>query len=335
MPVPCPGTGVLTRGLWQRPGVRITVVGAGVSGLTCALRLSEAGHVVRVVAALPPLATTSAVAAALWYPYRALPQDAVTRWAAVTFRVLSGLAAEPAAGVRMRAGRELFRAPVADPWWRAAVPDLDRVDAADLPAGYADGYRLVVPVVDPSVHLPWLLDRLDQRGVDVVTGRRLRRLDDADDAADAVVNCSGLGAEELADDPTLVPVRGQVVVVAQVGVHEWVLDESDPRDLTYVVPRERTVVLGGTADVAVRGRQPDTATARALVERCAALVPAVTAAPVLEHVVGLRPTRPAVRVEAGVLPSGRPVVHDYGHGGAGVTLSYGCAEDVVALVGGL
>jgi D-amino-acid oxidase len=95
------------------------------------------------------------------------------------------------------------------------------------------------------------------------------------------------------------------------------------------------VVLGGTADVAVRGRQPDTATARALVERCAALVPAVAAAPVLEHVVGLRPTRPAVRVEAGVLPSGRPVVHDYGHGGAGVTLSYGCAEDVVALVGGL
>ena len=309
------------------------MVGAGISGLTCALRLSEAGHAVRVVAELPPSGTTSAVAAALWYPYRALPQAAVTRWAATTFRVLQGLAGEPAAGVRMRAGRELFRTPVGNPWWRDAVPNLSHL--TDLPAGYTDGYRLVVPVVDPSVHLPWLVDRLGRRGVPVEVGRRLRRLDDADHGADVVVDCSGLGAEQLADDRTLVPVRGQVVVVEQVGLTEWVLDESNQCDLAYVVPRERTVVLGGTADVGMRDGRVDPVTARAVVERCAALVPQVAGAAVVAHKVGLRPTRPAVRVEAGVLPSGRPVVHDYGHGGAGVTLSYGCAEDVAALVAGL
>jgi len=39
-----------------------------------------------------------------------------------------------------------------------------------------------------------------------------------------------------------------------------------------------------------------------------------------------------VRLEAGLLPSGRRVVHDYGHGGSGFTLSWGCADEVARLV---
>jgi D-amino-acid oxidase len=317
--------------VWHGAAVRAVVVGAGISGLTCALRLREAGHAVQVVAAQPPHRSTSAVAAALWYPYRALPQSDVTRWAGVTYRTLQDLAADPSAGVRMRSGRELFRAAVPDPWWRDAVPDLDRVPPEQLPDGFADGYRLTVPVADTSLHLPWLLDRLERTGVGVRTAA-LTALDDADRDADVVVDCAGLGAERLADDPTLVPVRGQVVVVEQVGLSSWLLDQADGEQLTYVVPRERTVVLGGTAQVGDRRLEPDDVTARAVVERCTRLLPELAGAGVVGHAVGLRPTRPAVRLEAGVLPSGRPVVHDYGHGGAGVTLSYGCAEDVVRLV---
>jgi D-amino-acid oxidase len=313
------------------PTVRAVVVGAGISGLTAALRLSEDGHAVRVVAAEPPARSTSAVAAALWYPYRALPQADVTRWAAATFRELQRLAGDPSAGVRMRSGRELFRAETPDPWWREAVPQLERVLPAELPEGFVDGYRLTVPVADTSLHLPWLVDRLERRGVEVEV-TRLGSLDDADPAADVVVDCSGLGAEDLAADPTLVPVRGQVVVVEQVGLDEWLLDQADGERLTYVVPRDRTVVLGGTAEVGDRRTEPDAATADAVLARCTRLLPALAAARVVGHKVGLRPTRPAVRLEADVLPSGRPVVHDYGHGGAGVTLSYGCADDVARLV---
>ena len=307
-------------------------MGAGVSGLTCALLLSQAGHAVRVVAAAPPARTTSAVAAALWYPYRALPQDDVTRWSGATFRSLHALCAEPASGVRMRTGDELLREPAADPWWRAAVPQVDRVPVDELPDGYADGYRLTLPVVDMSLHLPWLLDRLAQRGVEVVV-RGLERLEDADPAADVVVHCAGLGAEQLAGDDRLVPVRGQVVVVEQVGVDRWLLDQSDAAQLVYVVPREREVVVGGTAEVGARGVDPDPATAEAVLDRAVRLVPALRGARVLAHRVGLRPTRPAVRVEAGVLSTGQRVVHDYGHGGAGVTLAWGCAQDVLRLVG--
>ena len=66
---------------------RICVVGAGVIGLSCAVQLLEAGHRVDVVARDLPLETTSAVASALWYPYRALPQDRVTAWSRTSYAV--------------------------------------------------------------------------------------------------------------------------------------------------------------------------------------------------------------------------------------------------------
>jgi D-amino-acid oxidase len=304
--------------------VPVTVVGSGIVGLACAMRLAEAGHEVSVVTAEPAAATTSAVAAAIWYPYRALPQNEVTRWAARTFAVFALMADNPATGVRMRAGRELLREPVPEPWWRDAVPALDTVPPAALPPGYAQGWRLTVPVVDMPVHLAWLLRRLDRLGVGVLH----RRVDRLDDLPGTVVHCSGLGAVGLARDREMTPVRGQVVVVEQVGLEEWVLDANQPDRPTYVVPRGDTVVLGGTADEGQDDLAVAPATAEDVVRRCTALVPELAGARVLAHRTGLRPVRTAVRLEA----AGR-VVHCYGHGGAGVTLAYGCADDVVALVG--
>ena len=60
-------------------------------------------------------------------------------------------------------------------------------------------------------------------------------------------------------------------------------------------------------------------------------MPALRGARVLDDAVGLRPARPAVRLEAEALDGGT-VVHCYGHGGAGVTLAWGCADEVVRLV---
>ena len=75
-------------------------MGAGVVGLTCAVRLLEAGHRVDVLARDLPLETTSAVAAAFWYPYRALPQDKVTAWSATSYAVFDALAdTDPESGV--------------------------------------------------------------------------------------------------------------------------------------------------------------------------------------------------------------------------------------------
>ena len=296
--------------------MRAVVVGAGVVGLTAAVRLREAGIGADVVARDAPPDTTSAVAAALWYPYRALPAERVIAWSAETYSALAALAEVTGSGVRMLAGTERLAPDAPDPWWREAVPSLERT---------RDGVRFVAPTVDMSVHLPWLVSRLRALGGSV-SRRDVGSLDDIE--ADAVVNCAGLGARELAGDPSLTAVRGQVVRVAAPGVREWLLDQSDPQHLVYVVPRENDVVLGGTADEGAEDRMPDPGTTDAIRARCAALVPAVREAPVVAVAVGLRPARPAVRLEA----EGR-VVHCYGHGGAGVTLAWGCAGEVAALLG--
>jgi len=314
---------------------RVFVVGAGVVGLSCAVRLLREGHHVDVVARDLPLETTSAVAAAIWYPYRAYPYERVTGWSATAYTEFTRLAAaEPDSGVRMLEGTELLRTASADPWWKEAVPSLSRV--ASPPRPYADGWSFRTPVVEMPVYLRWLHKTVEELG-GTLTRMALNMLPDQ---AEVVVDACGLGARLLASDTTVVPIRGQVVYVEQFGLDRWWLAAGPPSATapgppTYVVPRRHDVVVGGTDDEGRWDRSPDPAVAGEILERAAELVPGLRGATVLRHKVGLRPARPSVRLEA-VSTSSRAgrsrVVHCYGHGGAGVTLSWGCAEEVAGLV---
>ena len=299
------------------------MVGAGAVGLACAVRLLEAGHRVDVVARDLPLETTSAVAAAIWYPFRAFPFERVTGWSRATYAELETLSKLDGTGVRMLAGTELHRSPQADPWWREAVPALTRVSSFALP--YVDGWTFRAPVVEMPVYLPWLAERVEALG-GTLTRMALTALPDQ---ADVVVNATGLGARRTADDPSLVPVRGQVVYVEQFGLDRWWLDSAGP---TYIVPRSRDIVVGGTEEEGEWDRRPDPDVAKRILAAAVALVPELARARVLGHKVGLRPARPEVRLEVEAGERGR-VVHCYGHGGAGVTLSWGCADEVAGLVG--
>jgi D-amino-acid oxidase len=308
----------------------VVVVGAGVIGLSAAIRLQEAGLSVRVVARDLPPDTTSGVAAAIWYPYRAYPERDVLRWGQNTFAVFEQMAGTPATGVRMGVTTELFRDPAPDPWWRAAVTDLRRCRPAELPEGYRDGLVFTTPVVEMPIYLAGLWRRFGSGG-GVMEQRTVESLGEFAGTTQAVVNCAGLGAGQLAGDATVVPIRGQVVRVENPGLDRVVLDEYGD-DVTYIVPRTDDCILGGTAQVGEADLQPDPRTATAILRRCTALEPRLARARVLGHRVGLRPGRPAVRLEREVDADGTPCVHCYGHGGAGVTLSWGCAADVVALV---
>lgn len=306
----------------------VIVVGGGVVGLSTAVRLGESGLDVRVLAADPPENTTSAVAAAIWYPYKAYPEDRVLAWGRATFEALRDLAGDPATGVRMRRGTELRREEAPAPWWSTVVPGVRRCAPEELPPGYRDGHRFVVPVVEMPVYLPYLRDRFSAVGT--VEKRVVRSLGDVFGEAAAVVDCAGLGARELVGDATMRPIRGQIVRVRNPGLSEFFLDEDDPAGVTYVVPRPGDCILGGTAEEDAWNTEPDPKVAAGILRRCAALEPRLADAEVLEHKVGLRPGRPEVRLERD--PDHAPVVHNYGHGGSGVTLSWGCAEETLNLV---
>jgi D-amino-acid oxidase len=313
--------------------VHVVVLGAGVVGLTAAVRLLEAGAQVDVVTAGAPQSTTSWLAAAVWYPTYVGPPREVSRWGRDTYEVLARQAVDGVPGVRMLDSLALYRRPPQHEDWMDAVGAVRPAAADELPPGYAHGLRFVVPLVEMPAYLPWLVGLVEQ------LGGRLRRqqvqsLDElCGPDVDVLVNCSGLAARRLAGDDSVVPVRGQIVKVSNPGLTLSVRDEEHPLGRAYVHPRTADCILGGTLDVGRWDTEPDPAVAESILRRCRDLVPELAAAEVLEHVVGLRPGRPEVRLEESErAPSGTRVVHDYGHGGAGITLGWGCAADAAELV---
>jgi D-amino-acid oxidase len=314
--------------------VGVTVLGAGVSGLTSAIMLLEAGHRVRVVAAEPSVATTSALAAAVWFPTHVGPPERVLRWGADTLQVMAAQAAAGAPGVLMRESLALYREPPGRPGWTDAVAGIRDAEPDELPAGYGYGLRFAVPLAEMPVHLPWLVGRVEALG-GRFEYRRVGSLAElrAEPGVDAVVNCSGLAARALVPDSGVYPVRGRVVRVANPGLTMSVRDERHPGGRAYVHPRTADCILGGTLDEGEWDTTVDPAAGSEILERCCDLAPALCGVPVLEHVVGLRPGRRTVRLEADERDP--RLIHNYGHGGAGVTLSWGCARDVVHLVGAL
>ncbi|MFC9915536.1 FAD-dependent oxidoreductase [Streptomyces sp. NPDC059862] len=305
----------------------VIVVGGGVIGLTTAVLLAERGRRVRVWTREPVERTTSAVAGALWWPYRIEPEASARRWALHSLDVYEELAEHSeVTGVRMVEGvlgeTDLDET---DSWAAARLPGLRAATAAEY-AGTGLWARL--PLIDMSTHLPWLRERLVKAGGSVEE-RTVSAFAEAD--APVVVNCTGLGARELVPDESVRPLRGQLVVVENPGISTWLVSKDASGEMAYFFPQPGRLVLGGTAEQDVWSLRPDPAVAEAIVRRCAALRPEIAGARILEHRVGLRPARDAVRLERELLPDGRVLVHNYGHGGAGVTVAWGCAQEAAGL----
>lgn len=316
--------------------VRVVVVGAGISGLCCARLLAQGGHEVTLVSADRLQRTTSYLAAAVWFPTAVGPPEAVARWGAATYDVLAAEAAAGVPGVVMRESLVLYRDARAVqpplPAWANAVGDVRPARPEELPPGYPYGLRFVVPLVEMPLYLPYLREQVLSAGARNAV-RRVAALDDVLDLApEVIVNAAGMAAGALVGDETVFPVRGQIVRVTNPGLHLSVRDENHPGGRAYVHPRSKDCILGGTLEVGSWDTQPDPAETAAILDRCIDIAPQLAASRVLQSVVGLRPGRPEVRLELDrdLLPV--PVIHDYGHGGAGITLSWGCAQDVAALV---
>jgi D-amino-acid oxidase len=313
--------------------MRVTVLGAGIVGLTTAARLLATGHRVQVVTAAPIEASTSYLAAAVWFPTHVGPADRVSDWGRHTYDVLAEQAARGVPGVVMRESLALHREPPARPDWADAVRGVRSATAAELPPGYPYGLRFVVPLVEMPVYLPWLAEQVRADGAQWYQ-RRVNSLGElAEDGVDAIVNCSGLAARDLVGDETVYPVRGQILRVTNPGLTMSVREENHPAGRAYVHPRAHDCILGGTLDEHSWDTRVDPATSESILRRCRDIVPALAEVTVIEHVVGLRPGRPVVRLEEESRDQPGPrILHNYGHGGAGITIGWGCADEISRLL---
>jgi D-amino-acid oxidase len=325
--------------------VQVTVVGAGVVGLVTALVLEEHGHEVRIVAAAGAEASVSSVAGAIWFPYRAGPPDRVPAWAERTRVWLESLIPAHAPVPAHAGGAVPIADPIADPgidmvtdyeitgdlgeapplpWWAAPGLALERAPAPVTGAPLA--WRFRAPRVEPARFLPWLAARLR-----APIERRVV-VDLAAEPGDAVINCTGLGARDLASDEQIKPLLGQIVITecGEVDRALSLTDERDPDELFYLIPRREELVLGGCSIPWPPGRPPEADPARTARILAQARELGLFVGPVRQVKVGLRPYRLEVRLERD--PHDPRVIHNYGHGGAGFTMCRGCAEEVAGLL---
>ena len=294
--------------------------------------------------------------------------DALARakkWTAESHGVFETLAADRSWGVHLRPVTFYFRRPLAEQpeqlrkmrelreTVRGFRHDPALIDEAgiDTRLGLRDAYEHMAPMVDTDVYLRRLIESLREVGCHFVERRIEGALADREAAllsefgASGIVNCTGLGSRELARDE-MFPLRGALVRVRNEGrampritrghcvAHG---ETDDDHGFVFILPRgDDRLLLGGLAephewDTGIG--LGDYAPVAEMYRRCVEFLPVLRHAEIddAEPVrVGLRPFRPAdVRVER---EPGRSIVHNYGHGGSGVTLSWGCAREAASLV---
>jgi D-amino-acid oxidase len=319
----------------------VAIIGAGVSGLTCGVVFAERGYRTAIFAKETGQQTTSAAAAAIWFPYHVEPAEGVIPLALRTFDVLADLARVPDTGVAMIELRQFSRTgEIQIPDW--AIPfgakllssvatGLCSVRDRAQRGGYSfkTGFALRVPLMDTTMYLDYLAKRFRDAGAEIHANVRFEKLEDVDTKFDLVINCAGIGARELVQDADLEPHRGQVAIVPRIeGLSCAIVCDDAP--LMYAIPRRNDCVCGGTNEIS-DNLAADPATTSRIVAECGQVLN--TERPrVLAERVGLRPfRRSGVRLEGDQLRDGRTAIHNYGHGGAGFTLSWGCASEVLEL----
>jgi len=315
---------------------RVGIVGAGVSGLTCGVVFAERGCRTAIFANEIGQQTTSGAAAAVWFPYDVEPAAKVIPWALEAYDMLVDLTRDHDSGVSMIELRQCSRAEeIQIPDWaiplgaQSAIPRPSTHSGRGSLKRFKSAFSLRVPLMDTTIYLDYLAARYLKAGGEINANVCFERLEDVDSEFDLVINCAGIGARSLVDDAELEPHRGQVAIVPRIDDLSCAI-VCDDLPLMYAIPRTRDCVFGGTNELSENLDVDPKSTVRILDECSRAL--AIDKPNVLAERVGLRPFRKSgVRLDRDQLRDGRTVIHNYGHGGSGFTLSWGCAREVLDL----
>ena len=323
--------------------MRVLVIGAGLSGLTTATILARRGYDVTVLAEKVGVDSASVIATAIWHVYLVNPDDKkVLDWSSRTLEVLLHLAAtEAKSGVELIEGVELFRdSEEVLPSWSNIPPKFSMLSSTELLnyPGIKWGYFISAPVANMEKYLPWLVGEATNSGVQFKE-EKMSSLGDVDSVYDLVVSCTGIESKSFVPDRTIVPVRGQYLLLRQAGIEieKYIGDDHHPEGMSYAIVRDGDLLIGGTEEFGVSTLNFDQ-DPKTILSRAANFTPEVARTDVHEYekVVGIRPYRPAgvcLEMTSRTTRYGTvPVIMNYGHGGSGFSLSWGCAEEVLNLV---
>lgn len=302
--------------------------------------------------------TTSDIAAGWWEPHLDpdTSQELVVRWSGETYSLLSSLSRgqiveelgeklsrQLTNTVRMMSEIEVDSQPgFLNPAWSSLVAAYRQLTKTDLErlGLWEDGlhsHSYLSYTLEPSLALPLMYSWLRERGA-LVEKRKLESLDELADETDVIVNCCGLGAFDLVDDKDMMPISGHVLRVNAPWVGSVLID-SRKDTWAYLIPNRDSLVLGSVDTRDQWDTSPKKSDREVILARCNALAPGVAEAAIVKEAVGLRPCRRGgVRLCQGANIGAKKevkVVHNYGHGGSGVTLSWGCAGEVMHIVEGI
>lgn len=275
--------------------------------------------------------TTSMAAGAYWWPHKAYPEARVAKWAKRTYDIFAIDQHNPATGVHFEEHFRFCLDPDDGGYARHLVDTCETIDGSDFGIPSHEAYRLIVPVIDVPVFMPYVHKCVAEAGGQFFI-QELESPAALFTDYDLVINCTGVWAYTFVQDKSVFPIRGQAVrltLPAGLIASTRIFQKVDK--FTLILPRTNDLILGGTADENSWNREPSEEDTQRIIDRCAEVVPAVADAQFIDAAVGLRPGRKEVRLELDLSTPSQPVIHNYGHGGGGFTICWGCAEEVVRL----
>lgn len=308
----------------------IFIVGAGISGLSVATVLTEAGYKVKIISSSFSPNITSDRAAAFWFPYHISHQKKCISWCQESYQMYEQLSHFPSSGISMVKLIKVLRNGVEEeePVWKQFMPagSCKEMEKKDYPEGdYIICYEIIVPLIETQIFLPYLKNKLMENGV-VFEELKITNLEKLAAESRILVNCTGLGSRELCGDTKLIPVKGQVALLSPVKNMDIFLDNEKP---LYIVPRRDAIIVGGTYEENIFTDTTDDNAIEKILKNAYEVFPTLRDQERLGSWAGLRPYRAEVRVER---ESNTNIIHNYGHGGSGFTLSFGSAGVVKKII---
>eukprot|EP00088_Acartia_fossae_P054887 TRINITY_DN6342_c0_g1_i6.p1 TRINITY_DN6342_c0_g1~~TRINITY_DN6342_c0_g1_i6.p1 ORF type:complete len:337 (-),score=69.09 TRINITY_DN6342_c0_g1_i6:75-1085(-) len=318
---------------------KVAVVGAGIIGLSTALEIQKQIPKCQVTLISEKFTpdTTADGAAGIFglYLLGSTQPDRQVVWAKKTHDLIESWWKTPMCGemgIALVSCSRMNHSPV-PPIWKDVVfgvREMSQEEVAEkgrLTGEHTSGLEMLTFTAEPVRFMPFLMKQFKDQGGEIKRAK-VENFKDLFNEYDCVVNCTGVYAGSLTLDKKIKPLRGQVMRVKAPWIKTVTLDDLD--DGNYVIANQESVVVGGTHQDGDWDRTPREEDKQFIRSGGKCLDPSLKDSVEVGHWVGLRPGRPEVRLERDGID--KKLVHNYGHGGSGITVFQGCAEECVDLV---